>query len=231
MWQAVARAALREDPDVLVIESMRTAPLINVALEAAASGQLVIGGFPAHNTTAAIDRIIDLYPPEYRRQVQLALAENLRGVVAQVLLRRPAAGGWPAREILLNTPAVASIIAEGKDVTVAAGDRRRPPAGHGAAQRRAGGFVQSGAVDVREAYRRAADRRGFSRCSSGWASTRRRSSAAAMQPALTQVESEPDVRLARLSLDERLQFVQHKSSTSSSVSARCRSVAIQTSSV
>ena len=58
---------------------MRTAPLINVALEAAASGQLVIGGFPAHNTTAAVDRIINLYPPENRRQVQLALAENLRG--------------------------------------------------------------------------------------------------------------------------------------------------------
>ena len=75
--------------------AMRTAPLINVALEAAASGQLVIGGFPAHNATGAIDRIIDLYPPEHRRQVQLALAENLRGVVAQVLLRRSAAGGWP----------------------------------------------------------------------------------------------------------------------------------------
>jgi twitching motility protein PilT len=55
-----SRAALREDPDVLVIEDLRTNALMNVALEAAASGHLVIGGFSAHTATAAIDRIIDL---------------------------------------------------------------------------------------------------------------------------------------------------------------------------
>src|SRR5207248_9595393 len=83
-----ARSALREDPDVLVIEDLRTGALMNVALEAAASGRLVVGGFSAHTATAAIDRIIDLYAPEYRRQVQLALADTLRGVVVQVLLRK-----------------------------------------------------------------------------------------------------------------------------------------------
>ena len=140
---------------------MRTAPLINVALEAAASGQLVIGGFPAHNTTAAIDRIINLYPPENRRQVQLALAENLRGVVAQVLLRKTGGGRLPAREVLLNTPAVASIIAEGRTsqlpLAIEGGRRQGMMPLNDALV----GFVQSGAVDVREAYRRAADRAGF----------------------------------------------------------------------
>jgi twitching motility protein PilT len=159
--EGVARAALREDPDVLVVESMRTAPLINVALEAAGSGQLVIGGFPAHNTTAAVDRIINLYPPENRRQMQLALAENLRGIVAQVLLRKTGGGRLPAREILLNTPAVAGIIAEGRTSQLPAaieGGRRQGmlPLNDALAA-----FVQSGAVDVREAYRRAADRAGF----------------------------------------------------------------------
>src|SRR5262249_39903783 len=85
---AAARAALREDPDVLVIEDLRSGGLMNVALEAAASGHLVIGGFSAHTATEAVDRIIDLYGPEHRRQVQFALADSLRGVVAQVLLRK-----------------------------------------------------------------------------------------------------------------------------------------------
>ncbi len=62
--EGVARAALREDPDVLVIESLQTAALVDVALEAAASGQLVIGGIPAHDTASAIDHIINLYPAE-----------------------------------------------------------------------------------------------------------------------------------------------------------------------
>ena len=157
----VARAALREDPDVLVIESMRTAPLINVALEAAASGQLVIGGFPAHDTTAAIDRIINLYPPEYRRQVQLAMAENLRGVVAQVLVRKNGGGRLAAREILLNNPAVAGIIAEGRtsQIPIAIEGGRRQ--GMQPLNDALAGLVQSGSVDLREAYMRAADRGGF----------------------------------------------------------------------
>lgn len=159
--EGVARAALREDPDILVIESMRTAPLIGVALEAARSGQLVIAGFPAHNTTAAVDRIINLHPPSDRRQVQLALAENIRGIVAQVLLRKTAGGRLAAREILLNTPAVASIIAEGRTsqlpLAIEGGRRQGMQALNDALV----GLVQSGAVDVREAYRRAADRAGF----------------------------------------------------------------------
>jgi twitching motility protein PilT len=159
--ESVARAALREDPDVIVIESMRTAPLINVALEAAASGQLVIGGFPAHDTTTAVDRIINLYPPEYRRQVQLAMAENLRGVVAQVLLRKSGGGRLAAREILLNNATVASIIAEGKTSQLPnaiEGGRRQ---GMQPLNDALAGLVQSGAVDVREAYMRSADRAGF----------------------------------------------------------------------
>src|SRR4029077_17571402 len=82
-----ARSALREDPDVLVIEDLRTGALMNVALEASASGRLVVGGFSAHTATAAIDRIIDLYAPEYRRQVELALAPQLAGGLRHLLRR------------------------------------------------------------------------------------------------------------------------------------------------
>jgi twitching motility protein PilT len=157
----VARAALREDPDVLVLESVRSADLTNLALDAAASGRLVICGFPAHNATGAVDGIIDLFPPDARRQVQILLAQNLRGVIVQVLLNKTGGGRLAARELLLNTPAVASVIAEGKTSQlplVIEGGRK-----HGMVPLNdaLAGFVQSGAVDLREAFHRSIDRAGF----------------------------------------------------------------------
>ena len=158
---AASRAALREDPDVLVIEELRTGALMNVALEAAAAGRLVIGGFSAHSATAAVDRIIDLYAPDQRRQVQLAIADTLRGVVAQVLLRKLGGGRVAAREVLLNTPAVSGVIAEGKtsQLPMAIEGGRR----HGMMplSDTLAALVQGGTVDAREAYRHASDRGGL----------------------------------------------------------------------
>jgi twitching motility protein PilT len=157
----VARGALREDPDVLVLETIRSAELTTLALDVAASGHLVIAGFPAHSATGAIDGIIDLFPPETRRQVQMALAQTLRGVVVQVLLSKSGGGRLAARELLLNSPAVASVIAEGKTSQlplVIEGGRK-----HGMVPLNdaLAGFVQSGAVDLREAFQRAYDKAGF----------------------------------------------------------------------
>jgi len=157
----VARAALREDPDVLVLEDVRTAGLMSLALDAAGSGQLVIGGLPAHNASGAIDRIIDLYPPENRRQIQLSLAQNLRGVVAQVLLRKLTGGRVAARELLLNTAAVRGVLAEGRTSQLPQAIEGGRPYGMVPLNDALVGFVQSGAVDVREAYERSADRAGF----------------------------------------------------------------------
>jgi twitching motility protein PilT len=158
---SVARAALREDPDVLVIDELRSAGLVTAALDAASRGQLVIGGFPAHTASRAIDSIIDMFPSGQRQQVQLSLAQNLRGVVAQVLLRKRGGGRVAAREVLLNTPAVASVLAEGttSQLPMAIEGGRK----HGMVPLNDAlvGFVQSGAVDPREAYSRASDRAGF----------------------------------------------------------------------
>jgi twitching motility protein PilT len=158
---AAARGALREDPDVMVIEDLRTGPLMNVALEAAASGRLVVGGFSAHTATGTINRIIDLYAPENRRQVQLALADSLRGVIVQTLLRKIGGGRLAAREVLLNTPAVSSLIAEGKTSQlpmVIEGGRRY---GMMPLNDTLVGLVQNGSVEAHEAYRRSPDRPGF----------------------------------------------------------------------
>jgi twitching motility protein PilT len=112
--ERAARTALGEDPDVLVIDSMQSAGLIDIALEGAASGQLIIGGLTARDAASAVDRIVNSYPTEARAQTRLTLAEHLRGIVSQVLLQKRGGGRVAAREILVNTPAVASVIAEGR---------------------------------------------------------------------------------------------------------------------
>ena len=121
----------------------------------------MIGAVTAHTATDAVDRIIDQTPPERRAKVQLGLAENLRGIVAQVLLRKTGGGRVAAREVLLNTSAVANLIAEGKtsQLPMAIDSGRK----HGmvALNDALVAFVQGGIVDSREAYRQAADQQGF----------------------------------------------------------------------
>lgn len=158
---AVTRSALREDPDVLVVEDVRSAEMADVLLEAAASGRLVVCGFPARSASAAIDGIIDLYPQQERGRVQLWLAQNLRGVVAQVLLKKSGGGRLAARELLLNTPAVAGLLAEGKTSQLPLAIEGGRKHGMVPLNDALGGFVQSGAVDVRDAYRCSPDRAGL----------------------------------------------------------------------
>jgi twitching motility protein PilT len=158
---AAARAALRENPDVLVIEDLRTGGLMNVALDASSSGHLVIGAVSAHTAAEAIDRIIDLCGPADRTRMQLALAQALRGIVVQRLLRKNGGGRVAARELLLNTPAVASVIAEGKTSQLPMaieGGRREGmiPLNDALAS-----LVQQNIVDPGQAYRQTSDRQGL----------------------------------------------------------------------
>jgi twitching motility protein PilT len=155
---AAMRAAFREDPDVLVIDDVRTPEVVIAAFEAAEAGRLVFGAVTATSTIAAIDRIIELFPADRRGQVQSSLAEVLRGVVAQMLLRRVRGGRIAAREILLNTPVVAGLIIEGKtgQLPVALDSGRR----HGMVPL-ADSFatlVREGTVHAAEAYRKTPDR-------------------------------------------------------------------------
>lgn len=160
-WLAAARAALRENPDVLIIEELRSPELIALALDAAESGHLVIGSLTAYTTTAAIVRALDQFPSDRRPQIQLALAEAVRGVVAQVLLRKAGGGRVAAREVLLNTPAIANLIAEGKISQLPLGLEGGRKHGMVPLNDALVAFVQSGAVEAREAYRKAFDREGF----------------------------------------------------------------------
>lgn len=108
------RAALREDPDVILIGEMRDLETVEIAMETAETGHLVFGTL--HTTTApsTIDRIIDQFPTDRQAQIRVMLSESLRGVIAQVLCRKIGGGRIAAREILLTTRAVSNLIREGK---------------------------------------------------------------------------------------------------------------------
>jgi twitching motility protein PilT len=158
---SAARAALREDPDVLAIEDLSSPEVVALALEAAQSGHLVIGAITAHTAAEALDRIVGQAEPERRQKTQLALAEGLRGVVGQVLLRKAGGGRVAAREVLLNSSAVATLIAEGKTSQLAMAIDGGRKHGMVLLNDALASLVRSGVVQSREAYRQAPDQPGF----------------------------------------------------------------------
>ncbi|HEX4011709.1 MAG TPA: type IV pilus twitching motility protein PilT [Solirubrobacteraceae bacterium] len=109
------RAALREDPDVILVGEMRDLETIQTALTAAETGHLVLATLHTQDAPQTIDRIIDVFPPHQQQHVRVMLSVALQGVVAQQLLpTADGAGRIPAVEILIPTPAVRNLIREGK---------------------------------------------------------------------------------------------------------------------
>jgi twitching motility protein PilT len=109
------RAALRQDPDVILVGEMRDLETIATALTAAETGHLVFGTLHTQSAPSTIDRIIDVFPAEQQEQVRIQIASSLQGVVTQALL--PTADGHgrvPALEILLPDDAVRNLIRQGK---------------------------------------------------------------------------------------------------------------------
>src|SRR5216117_657154 len=113
-FKSALRAALREDPDIVLVGELRDLETIAIAIETAETGHLVFGTL--HTTTApsTLDRIIDQFPGDRQSQIRVMLSESLKGVIAQTLCKRLQGGRVAAREILLATPAVANLVREGK---------------------------------------------------------------------------------------------------------------------
>ncbi len=155
---AAARAALRENPDVLVVDDLSSAQMVPLLLEAATEGLLVFVSITAPSTADAVERLIDLATPEMRAAVQAAMAESFRGAVSQVMLKKNGGGRVVAREIMLATAAVTRLIGDGQlgQLPLALESGRR----HGMVPMTdvLVGLVQSGVVDVREAFRKTHDR-------------------------------------------------------------------------
>jgi twitching motility protein PilT len=109
------RAALREDPDVIMVGEMRDQETIELGITAAETGHLVFGTLHTNSAPKTVDRIIDVFPADEQEQVRAMLAESLKGVVAQVLVRtKDGKGRRAAQEIMVGTSAVSNLIRENK---------------------------------------------------------------------------------------------------------------------
>lgn len=109
------RAALREDPDVILVGEMRDLETIRLALSAAETGHLVFGTLHTSSAAKTIDRIVDVFPAAEKEMVRAMLSESLRAVISQTLLKtKDGTGRVAAHEIMLGTPAIRNLIRENK---------------------------------------------------------------------------------------------------------------------
>ena len=112
---AALRASLREDPDIIMVGEMRDLETISLAITAAETGHLVLATLHTGSAARTLDRILDVFPTEQREQIRIMVSESLRGVISQQLVpKADGAGRALALEILVNTPAVAATIRDGK---------------------------------------------------------------------------------------------------------------------
>ncbi|MGH7616328.1 MAG: type IV pilus twitching motility protein PilT [Gemmatimonadaceae bacterium] len=160
-FKSALRAALREDPDVILFGEMRDLETVSIALETAETGHLVFATL--HTTTAAttIDRIIDQFPADSQDQTRVMLADSLRGVISQTLCKRAGGGRVAAREVLFNTSPVANLIRERKTFQVPSIMQTSKRAGMITMNDALVDLVDSRQVEVEEAYVHATDKASF----------------------------------------------------------------------
>ena len=161
-FPAGLKAALREDADIVLVGEMRDLETISLALTAAETGLLVFGTLHTNNARKTVDRLIDVFPADQQAQVRTMLAASLRGVIAQLLLKRADGSGRVAvNEILVSTPAVGAIIREGatqklEDVIVGGKQLGMQFMDDAIWEQ-----LRNGAVTPREAYMKAIDKARF----------------------------------------------------------------------
>jgi twitching motility protein PilT len=108
------RAALREDPDIILVGELRDLDTIQLALTAAETGHLVFGTLHTSSAPKTVDRIIDVFPPNQQAQIRAQFAESIEGVITQTLLKKNSGGRAAALEIMVGTNAVRNLIREAK---------------------------------------------------------------------------------------------------------------------
>ena len=113
-FKTALRAALREDPDVVLVGELRDLETISIALETAETGHLVFGTLHTNTAPSTVDRIIDQFPADRQPQIRTMLSESLRAVIAQTLCKRIGGGRVAALEVLIVNSGIANLIREGK---------------------------------------------------------------------------------------------------------------------
>jgi twitching motility protein PilT len=158
-FASALKAALREDPDVILVGELRDRETMGLALSAAETGHLVFGTLHTNNAHKTVDRIIDMFSAEQQNQVRSMLSESLRGVVAQQLLRRKGGDGRvAAHEILVGTPAIGNLIREGKTVQIPSVIQTGKKDGMIQMDQSIMNSLMAGVIDGEEAYAKAFDK-------------------------------------------------------------------------
>jgi twitching motility protein PilT len=161
-FASALRAALREDPDVILVGEMRDLTTIQLAMSAAETGHLVFGTL--HTSTAAktVDRIIDVFPTDQQEQVRAMLSESLKGVICQQLLKTAdGKGRVAALEIMLGTPAIANLIREGKTFQIPSIMQTAKKDGMQLMDQHLLDLLKTKMVNPEEAYRCSVDKKQF----------------------------------------------------------------------
>jgi len=157
-FKRALRAALREDPDIILVGEMRDLETISIAIETAETGHLVFGTL--HTTTAmsTVDRIIDQFPADRQAQIRTMLASSLKGVVAQTLCKKKPKGRVAALEVLIATKAVSALVREGKTHQLMSQMQMGGKYGMRLLNDALCELVQKGLVDPHEAYLKAVEK-------------------------------------------------------------------------
>jgi len=160
-FKRALRAALREDPDIVLVGEMRDLETIAIAIETAETGHLVFGTL--HTTTAptTIDRIIDQFPADRQAQIRTMLSETIKGVIAQTLCKKIGGGRVAAFEILIVNSAMANLIREGKTFQIPSLMQTQKSLGNLCLNDSLIDLVKKGVVEPKEAYIKAVDKTGL----------------------------------------------------------------------
>jgi twitching motility protein PilT len=160
-FKSALRAALREDPDIVLVGEMRDLETVAIAIETAETGHLVFGTLHTNTAASTVDRLIDQFPADRQQQVRTMLSESLKGVVAQTLLKKKGGGRVAALEILVVTSAIANLIREGKTFQIPSAMQVGKSLGMQTINDSMIDLVKAGTVEAQEAYDRAISKKEF----------------------------------------------------------------------
>jgi twitching motility protein PilT len=163
-FASALRAALREDPDIILVGEMRDKETVALAIEAAATGHLVFGTLHTQNAAKTVDRVIEVFTAEEQPQIRSTLADSLKAVVAQNLFKRvDASGRVAALEVMIVTPAISNLIREGKTYQIPSAIQTGKKHGMQSLDGAIAELLEQQSIDPQEAYDKAIEKERFAR--------------------------------------------------------------------
>ncbi|HEY0158902.1 MAG TPA: type IV pilus twitching motility protein PilT [Thermoanaerobaculia bacterium] len=155
------RAALREDPDIVLVGEMRDLETVSIAIETAETGHLVFGTLHTSSAASTVDRIIDQFPADRQEQIRVMLASSLKGVISQMLCKKVGGGRVPALEVMIGTSPIQNLIRESKIFQIPSVMQTSRKQGMCLMNDSLLDLVKRKVVEPREAYAKAVDKAGL----------------------------------------------------------------------